>query len=170
MKKTLSEITVPEGRRDINYEKVAELAESIKIVGLINPITVDKDSVLIAGAHRFEACKLLGFDEIDCVVLDCDELRSELAEIDENLIRNDLDPISIGELAIRRDEILDALGLRAKRGGTGANQHKSRGAESAPLRTTTDSESALPKQWQPFPLETIPCQLRHYITEVSRSI
>ena len=135
MKLKLSEIVVHEGRRDINYEKVSELAESIKIVGLINPITVDKDNVLIAGAHRLEAYKQLGFDEIECVVLDCDKLRSELAEIDENFCRNDLDPISIGELAIRRDEILEALGLRAKRGD---NQHIGGGEIISPPRTTAD--------------------------------
>ena len=131
----LSEITIPEGRRDIDYVKVSEIAESIKIVGLINPITIGKDNKLIAGAHRLEACKHLGFNEIDCIVLDCDELQAELAEIDENLIRNDLDAISIGELAIRRDEILEALGLRAK---AGQGRPSKNGAISAPLKTTAD--------------------------------
>ena len=129
----LSEIIIPAGRRDINHVKVSELAESIKIVGLINPITVGNDNTLIAGAHRLEACRLLGFDEIECVVLDCDELRTELVEIDENLIRNDLDPISIGELALRRDEILAELGLRAK---IGQGRPAKNGAVPAPLKTT----------------------------------
>ena len=132
MKMKLSEITVPNGRRDIDYVKVSELAASIKIVGLINPITVSRDGTLIAGLHRLEACRCLGFDEIECVVLDCDELRTELAEIDENLVRNDLDSVRIGELAIRRDEILDALGVRAP-----AHRPK-KGAGTAPLRTTAD--------------------------------
>jgi ParB family chromosome partitioning protein len=129
----LSEIIIPAGRRDINHVKVSELAESIKIVGLINPITVGKDNTLITGAHRLEACRLLGFDEIGCVVLDCDDLRTELVEIDENLIRNDLDPISVGELALRRDEILEALGLRAK---VGQGRPAKNGAVPAPLKTT----------------------------------
>jgi ParB family chromosome partitioning protein len=135
MKLKLSEITITEGRRAIDYVKVAELAESIRIVGLINPITVNKDNTLIAGAHRFEACRHLGFDKIECVVLDCNELRTELAEIDENLIRNDLDAISIGELAIRQDEILDALGLRAK---VGQGRPAKNGAAPARLKTTAD--------------------------------
>jgi ParB family chromosome partitioning protein len=133
MKQKLFNITVPDGRREIDYAEVSKLAESIKIIGLINPITVSKDNILIAGAHRLEACRHLGFGEVECVVLDCDDLRTELAEIDENFVRNDLDSISVGELAIRRDEILDALGLRAKPHGDGSNQHKSKGAESAPL-------------------------------------
>ena len=93
----------------------SDFSGSINIVGLINPVTVDKKNNLIAGEHRMEACRHLGFDEIECSVLDCDELRMELAEIDENLIRNDLHYTIRGELAKRRDEILTALGLRAKK-------------------------------------------------------
>jgi len=139
MKIKISEITIHKGRRDVDYVKVSELAESIRIVGLINPITVDKNNTLIAGAHRLEACKTLGVDEIECVVLDSDELRIELAEIDENFIRCELDDIAIGKLANRRDEILEALGLRRKVGGDGGNQHKKSNGESAsPLQTTAD--------------------------------
>jgi len=93
----IKDIIVNEGRRGIDYGKVAELAESIKLIGLLNPITIRKDKVLIAGAHRREACLRLGFTEIECVVLDCDKLCAELAEVDENLIRNDLDCIAQGE-------------------------------------------------------------------------
>ena len=132
----LSDITISEGRRGMDYDKVLEIAESIKIVGLINPITIDRDNKLIAGAHRLEACRHLGLDEIDCIVLNCDELRTELAEIDENLIRNDLDVIGIGELAIRRDEILEALGVRAK---VGDNQYNQAGRAPGARSRTTES-------------------------------
>ena len=133
IRKALSEITVPDGR-NIDYVKVSELAESIKIVGrLLNPITIRKDGTIVAGLHRFEACKLLGFDEIDCIVLDGEEWQIELAEIDENLVRRELDPISRGKLALRRDEILDAQGLRAK---AGQGRPSKNGADSAPLKTT----------------------------------
>ena len=135
MKRKIAEITIPEGRRTVDPGKVLGLAESIKLVGLLNPITINKAGVLIAGAHRLEAHKLLGLDEIECIVLDCDELRTELIELDENLIRNDLDPIAIGEHAIRRDEILESLGERAK---SGDNRFTDRDADSAPLKTTAD--------------------------------
>jgi len=107
MKRKLSEITIPGGRRNVDQDKVSGLVASIKIVGLLNPITIDKNDVLIAGAHRLAAYERLGHDEIECIVLDCDDLQRELIEIDENLIRNELDPIDIGELAIRRDAILE---------------------------------------------------------------
>ena len=72
MKIKLSEIIVPEGRRKIDYVKVSELMQSIKIVGLLNPITVDKNYTLVAGEHRYEACKGLCMDKVDVVVLDAD--------------------------------------------------------------------------------------------------
>jgi len=146
MKRRVSEIIVPEGRRTIDPDKVTGLAESIKIVGLLNPITIDKHGTLVAGAHRLAAYKLLRLDEIECIVLDGDDWQSELAEIDENLIRNELDSIGIGELAIRRDEILDAQGLRAKSGtniknlatSTSGTGTAGTGAETASVRTTAD--------------------------------
>ena len=136
MKRKVSKIIVPDGRRDINYAKVLEIAESIELIGLINPITIDRNDMLIAGGHRLEAHKLLGRKTIECIVRDRGELQSELAEVDANLIRNDLDAIGIGENALKRDEILDALGLRAKSGTNIKNLGT--GAVSASVRTTAD--------------------------------
>jgi N6-adenosine-specific RNA methylase IME4/ParB-like chromosome segregation protein Spo0J len=115
-------------------------------VGLINPITVTANHTLIAGAHRLEAVKLLGKAEIDATVIGVSGLRAELAEIDENLVRNELDPVTMGELANRRDEILKELGQRAM---VGQGRPKENGelnspflnpeenaSETAPLKTT----------------------------------
>jgi len=93
-----------------------------------------------------EAYKQLGFDEIECIEFDGEELEAELVEIDENLMRSELDDITVGELALRRDEILEELGLRAKVGqgrpvknGAGNAPLKTdRGAGDAPLQTTAD--------------------------------
>ena len=89
-----SEIFIPAGRRDIDPETVQNLVESIETIGgLLNPIDVRWDGeryILVAGAHRLEAVKQRGQTEIECVVLDCDALRCELAEIDENLIHLEL--------------------------------------------------------------------------------
>jgi len=147
MKIKITDIIIPEGRRAIDHDKVAALAESIKIIGgLIHPVTIDKDRTLIAGVHRVEAYKILGFDEIECIEFDGEELEAELVEIDENLMRSELDDITVGELALRRDEILEELGLRAKVGqgrpvknGAGNAPLKTdRGAGDAPLQTTAD--------------------------------
>jgi N6-adenosine-specific RNA methylase IME4 len=90
MIKKISEIVLNNNRRKIDELKVKELAESIKQLGLINSITINSNNVLIAGNHRLEAFKLLGKDEIEVNVLDLNNLLAELAEIDENLIRNEL--------------------------------------------------------------------------------
>ncbi len=131
----IDQLIVSESRRAVDRGKVAELADSIRQIGLLNPITVTPEKKLVAGAHRLEACRLLGWTEIECQTIQGDELLQQLAEIDENLVRNDLDPISVGELAIKRDEILEALGLRAR---SGENQHSQGGGEpnSPPPRTT----------------------------------
>ena len=86
----INSIIVKPGRREVSKEAVELLSESMAESGLFNPITVSADHTLIAGRHRLEAAKLLGWDEIDCHVCDMDELHAKLAEIDENLIRNGL--------------------------------------------------------------------------------
>lgn len=93
---------------------VEQLAESIKDTGLINPVTIDKAGVLIAGYHRLEACKKLSWHEITVMVLDVDELSSELAEIDENLIRNPLTSLENAEQLKRRKEIYEILHPESK--------------------------------------------------------
>ena len=139
---SVSKIVVPEGRREATHEDVMKLAESIETIGMLHPITVRRDGeqyALVAGMQRLEVMKQAGHTEIECTVLDCDELRCELAAIDENLIRRELHYIDIGELAIRRDEILDALGMRAK---GGENQFTRRGGESGAPPQTTESMAA----------------------------
>ena len=80
---------------------------------------------------------MAGISEIDCCFIDGDTLHIELAEIDENLIRNELDAISIGELAIRRDEILELLGQRATSGTNIKNSGT--GETASPVPKTTES-------------------------------
>lgn len=56
-----------------------------------------------------EACKRLGMKDIECSVTDLDGMRAELAEIDENLTRKELNYIDQGEQLLRRKEIYEAL-------------------------------------------------------------
>ena len=116
MKIQIFQIKVNEGRRKIDPEAVHELANSISKVGLTNPITVDQDYTLIAGLHRLEAAKLLGWTEIECTVSDLDGLLAELAEIDENLVRRGLDYIDEGKQLERRKEIYETLHPETRRG------------------------------------------------------
>jgi hypothetical protein len=97
-------------------DKAIALSESIKLIGLLNPITITEDKVLISGRHRLEAHRILGVEKIEARVVNLKDVTQELAEIDENIIRNELNDIDMGEHLIERDKLLERLGIRAKRG------------------------------------------------------
>lgn len=110
------EIQVKEGRRELNTEHVRELADSIRELGLLNPITIDKEHALIAGLHRLEAVKLLEWPEVECTVSSLEGLQAELAEIDENFVRNDISALEYGDMLLRRKEIYETLHPETKAG------------------------------------------------------
>ncbi len=116
MRIPIFQITVNAGRREVNPEAVQKLADSISGVGLLNPITVDQERTLIAGLHRLEAAKLLGWTEIECTVSGLDGLLAQLAEIDENLIRRGLDHVEEWEQLARRKEIYEKLHPETRQG------------------------------------------------------
>ena len=68
MKVALSEIKINPGRRPANLDGINELVQSISEIGLPNPITIDQEYILVAGLHRLEAAKMLGWTEIECKV------------------------------------------------------------------------------------------------------
>ena len=113
----ISEITVNSNRRAANQEAVRRLADSIAELGLLNAITVDRNFVLIAGLHRLEAAKLLGWTEIECKICDLEGLKAELAEIDENFVRTDIPTLERNDILLRRKEIYETLHPEAKHGG-----------------------------------------------------
>ena len=81
MRLSIKEIQVKEGRRSLDTCHVGELADSIREIGLLNPLTIDRDNFLIAGLHRLEAVKRLGWTEVDCTVSSLEGLAAELAEL-----------------------------------------------------------------------------------------
>lgn len=113
----VNEIQVKEGRRGADADIVRGLADSIREVGLLNPLTVDGGHMLIAGLHRLEAVKLLGWAEVECTISSLEGLQAELAEIDENIVRSGLPAVEYGEILLRRKEIYEALHPEAKHGG-----------------------------------------------------
>ena len=112
----ISKITVNAGRREADPEGVQELVDSISKVGLLNPITIDREHTLIAGLHRLEAAKLLGWTEIECTVSSLEGLLAELAEVDENVVRRGLSAVEYSDLLLRRKEIYEALHPETKVG------------------------------------------------------
>ena len=94
---SISEIAVSAERREVLPEDVQALANSISAVGLLNPITIDSANNLIAGLHRLEAVKLLGWTEIECSVTSLEGLMADLAKVDEDFIRKGLSQVDYGE-------------------------------------------------------------------------
>lgn len=114
-------------KRRINEDKVKELRESIKQVGLMNPITLDKNNYLIAGHHRYQALLSLGRKDIPYTTLETnDALLIELAEIDENFVRYELTEIELGEHLKARKEIYEKLYPQTKHGGDRKSEIKRR--------------------------------------------
>ncbi len=146
----IDRIKVQDKRRPLKPEKVAELKESIAANGLLNPITLDRELNLIAGLHRLTACQLLGFEQIECNIITCDNAKqARLAEIDENLIRSELEALERAELWLEREQILEQMGFRAK---PGDNQY---------VRQQSKSILPLPKTTQELAKET-GYSKRHY--------
>lgn len=107
--------------RPLVTEAVDRLAASIGEVGLIQPITVRSTTIMnaglaedgfqiVAGHHRVAACRALGWNEIEAVVIGAsDHLSAELIEIDENLCRSELTASQRAQAIKRRKAIWEAL-------------------------------------------------------------
>ena len=106
MKIKISEIKVQKRMRRAKPENVEELARSIDEVGLIQPITLDKNNVLVSGLHRYEACLLLGWDEIEYNTIEFENSEQQkLAEIDENFVRANFTALQQAEIVVERDRL-----------------------------------------------------------------
>lgn len=115
----LKAIRIPSRRkRALNEVVVKRLMESYGEVGQLNPILLRSGGVLVAGRHRYEAAKRLKWEHVKAQLLpDVEEMRQELVEIDENLIRAELTALEQGEHLARRKEIYEALHPEAGHGG-----------------------------------------------------
>ena len=127
-KNGISEINISEiypnpnqPRKTFDKESLEELAESIRIHGLIQPITVNKMDdgyLIIAGERRYRACKLAGLTQIDAIVKNYSGRQIAEISIIENLQREDLNPIEIAkslqklmqEYNITQDQVASRIG------------------------------------------------------------
>lgn len=99
-------------RTHFDEEKLAELAQSIREIGIIQPLTLrkvgDDRYQIIAGERRYRAAKLAGLDRVPAYVrIANDDTMLEMALV-ENIQREDLDPI---EVAISYQRLIDECNL-----------------------------------------------------------
>lgn len=108
-------------RKIFDEEALNELAESIKVHGVIQPIIVKEVGdryVIIAGERRYRASRVAGLKTIPCVVKNYTEREISEIAIIENLQREDLNPIEsakaiknlINQYDLTQDEVADKIG------------------------------------------------------------
>ena len=106
-----------------DFGNIEELAEDIRVNGLINPPTVNKSYVLLAGERRLRACKLLGWTQIEVHMLDTKDEAHDLAvEMSENNLRRNFTGSELAE-GIRRQMALESEKAKERMadGGRGGN-------------------------------------------------
>jgi ParB family chromosome partitioning protein len=113
-------------RTDFDQEALAELADSIKLQGLIQPITVRKVNAhkfqLISGERRLRASKLAGLTQIPAYVRTAnDQQMLEMALI-ENIQRENLNAI---EVALSFQRMIDECSLKQEELGERVSKNRS---------------------------------------------
>lgn len=107
-------------RKRFNEDKLQELADSIKVHGIIQPLVVQKEGdryIIIAGERRWRAARLAGVKEVPVVIRDFTEQELYEVALIENIQRQDLDPIEeanaysnlIKEHHLTQDEVAERV-------------------------------------------------------------
>ncbi|MDD2649279.1 MAG: ParB/RepB/Spo0J family partition protein, partial [Eubacteriales bacterium] len=97
-------------RRDFDERALNSLADSIRSVGIIQPILVTESNGrfrIVAGERRFRAARLAGLAELPCLIRELDKKTRMEYTLIENLQREDLNPIEEAQ-GIR--ELMQACG------------------------------------------------------------
>ena len=109
-------------RSVFDEEKLAELADSIRAQGVVQPVVVrpvgDDEYELIAGERRWRAAQMAGIDDIPAVVRDVPDEVSVAMALIENIQREDLNPLEeatalrrlIDDFQMTHQEAADAVG------------------------------------------------------------
>ncbi len=108
-------------RTHFDQNEIAGLAESIRSVGLIQPIIVRKSSdgyVVVAGERRLRAVKHIGKHSIKAIVIEAGEVENLTMALIENIQRESLDPIEeakayrvlINRFKLKQQDIAKSVG------------------------------------------------------------
>ncbi|PPD43530.1 MAG: chromosome partitioning protein ParB [Methylobacter sp.] len=109
-------------RKDMNPEKLQELADSIRAQGIIQPIVVRQLDLekyeIVAGERRWRAAQLAGLQEVPVLVREIDDRAAMAIALIENIQREDLNPLEeadalrklLDEFGMTHQQIADAVG------------------------------------------------------------
>ena len=99
-------------RQDFDEEELEALAESIRVHGIIQPLTVRESKSgyyqIIAGERRWRAARLAELREVPVVVIEADDKKAMELALIENLQRQDLNPV---EEALGYQVLMEEYGL-----------------------------------------------------------
>ncbi len=99
-------------RTNFDEEALAELADSIRTLGLIQPITVKKDVagkyMIISGERRWRASQAAGLEKVPAYIREVDEVELHEMALVENIQRQDLNAM---EIAISLGRLIDECGV-----------------------------------------------------------
>ena len=120
-------------RRDFDEVELQQLADSISVHGVIQPLTVRELPTgyyqIIAGERRWRAARMANLSEIPAVVVEADDKKAMELALIENLQRQDLNPV---EEALGYQSLMADYGLTQE--DTAARVGKSRPAVANALR------------------------------------
>lgn len=90
-----------QARQLFDAEEIENLAETIKLHGVLNPLTVSHDEQdgkfqIVSGERRWRASKIAGLERVPCIVIKNNNATQEIAII-ENIQRKDLHPVELLE-------------------------------------------------------------------------
>ena len=113
--------------RPVDADWAGLLADRIREEGLLQPIAVraadaEGNHQLIFGGHRVAACRMLGWESIPAKVLEVSDLQAQLMEIEENLIRAELNPLDRAVFLARHKQVWEALHPETRHGGKRAKK------------------------------------------------
>ena len=99
-------------RKRFDEETLADLAESIRLHGILQPLTVRRLASgyyqIIAGERRWRAAKLAGLSEVPAIIVEADDRKVMELGLIENLQREDLNPM---EEAMGYQALIEEYGL-----------------------------------------------------------
>lgn len=112
MRLSLLEPNKDQPRRDFDEEAIANLADSIRQHGLLQPLLVrplmDGRYQIVAGERRWRACRMIGLDEVPVLVRELSDSETMQLALIENLQRENLNPI---EEALGYRELIDRYSM-----------------------------------------------------------
>ncbi len=109
-------------RKNFDEEALNDLAKSIKVHGVIQPIVVNKEQngtyLIIAGERRYRASKIAGITKVPAIVKNYTEKQIKEISIIENLQREDLNPVEsaraikqlMEEYSLTQEEVAERIG------------------------------------------------------------